>query len=334
MELIRGHYNLRPRHRGCVATIGNFDGLHRGHRAVLGRLIDKARAFGLPSLVITFEPHPQEFFRPQQRPARLTSFREKLEILLDSGVDRVLCLRFNAALAQMPARDFVRKILVDALAVRSLSVGDDFRFGHHRSGDIALLREEGVQHGFEVLVIEALVEGGARISSTRIRELLDRGDLDGAERLLGRRYRLSGRIVKGDGRGRQIGFPTANVDLHRRAGPEDVSGGGSHCAPLSGVYAVEVSGLASRPLPGVANVGVRPTVGGRRCLLEAHLFDFDRDVYGRHVCVEFRLRLRDEQRFESVDALRAQIDVDARRARAYFGFTADSMGGRNRNVGL
>lgn len=334
MELIRGHYNLRPRHRGCVATIGNFDGLHRGHQAVLGRLVDKARTSGLPSLVITFEPHPQEFFNPQRRPARLTSIREKLEILLDSGVDRVLCLRFNRGLASMPAADFIRDILVDALDVRSLSVGDDFRFGHRRIGDITLLRDEGAKHGFEVVVMDTLEHDGERISSTRIRLLLRSGDLDGAERLLGRRYRLSGRIVKGDGRGRLLGFPTANVDLHRRAGPEYGNGGGSQSAPLSGVFAVTVAGLGPRPLPGVANVGVRPTVGGRRCLLEAHLFDFDRDIYGQHVRVEFRLRLRDEQRFESIDALRAQILADAQRARTYFGLSPDTEGGRYQHVGL
>ncbi len=334
MELIRGHYNLRPRHRGCVATIGNFDGLHRGHQAVLGRLVDKARESGLPSLVIIFEPHPQEFFNPQRRPARLTSFREKLEILSGTGVDRVLCLRFSRGLAQMPARDFIRDILVGALGVRSLSVGDDFRFGHRRIGDIALLRDEGARHGYEVVVMEALEHDGERISSTRIRALLQQGDLDGAERLLGRRYRLSGRVVKGDGRGRQFGFPTANVDLHRRAGPEYGNGGGVRSAPLSGVFAVMVTGIGDESLPGVANVGVRPTVGGRRCLLEAHLFDFDRDIYGQHVRVEFRLRLRDEQRFESVDALRAQILDDAKRARAYFGLSPDTEGGRYHNVGL
>ncbi len=332
MELIRGHNNLRPRHRGCVATIGNFDGLHRGHRAVIGRLLDKARAFGLPSLVITFEPHPQEFFRPGRGPARLTSFREKLEILQETGVDRVLCLRFNAALARVPARAFVNEILVGALGVRSLSVGDDFRFGHRRAGDIALLREEGARHGFEVLVMDTLIEDGARISSTRIREQLARGDLEGAERLLGRRYTLSGRVVRGDGRGRQIGFPTANVDLHRRAGTEDPDG--VHCAPLSGVFAVEIGGIGAAALPGVANVGMRPTVGGRRCLLETHVFDFDGDLYGRHVRVDFRLHLREERRFESVDALRGQIADDARRAREFFGLTTDSDGGRSRNVGL
>lgn len=317
MELIRGHYNLRPRHRDCVATIGNFDGLHRGHQAVLGRLVDKARELGLPSTVVTFEPYPLEFFRPEQRPARLTSFREKLELLPASGVDRVLCLRFNARLAQMPAEAFVQRILVDGLAVNSLSVGDDFRFGHRRAGDITLLRDTGRQHGFDVEVMETLVEDGERVSSTRIRGLLDRGDLDGARQLLGRRYRLAGRIVTGDGRGRQLGFPTANVDLHRRAGFED----GSHCAPLSGVFAVEVHGLDAAPLPGVANIGVRPTVGGRRCLLEVHLFDFDRDIYGRHVQVEFRARLREEKRFESLQALCAQIDRDVAEARACFGST-------------
>lgn len=313
MELIRGHYNLRPRHRGCVATIGNFDGLHLGHRAVLARLAERARATGLPSTVITFEPHPQEFFRPQQRPARLTSFREKLEILRETAVDRVLCLPFNRRLADMTAEEFIDDILVDALGVHSLSVGDDFRFGRRRTGDIAHLQRAGAEHGFEVEIMQALEFGGERISSTRIRALLHSGDLDGAERLLGRRYRLAGRVVGGDGRGRQLGFPTANVDLQRRAA---VAAEGAQCAPLAGVYAVEVYGLDAQPLPGVANIGVRPTVGGKRCLLEVHLFDFNRDIYGRHVQVEFRARLRDEQRFESIEQLCRQITQDVTRARA------------------
>lgn len=327
MELIRGHYNLRPRHRGCVATIGNFDGLHLGHRAVLARLTGKARELGLPSTVITFEPHPQEFFMPMRRPARLTSFREKLEILVDSAVDRVLCLHFNRRLAEMPAEQFVTRILVDSLGVRSLSVGGDFRFGHRRAGDIGLLRGQAARHGFEVLVMDAVEQGGQRISSTRIRKLLQDGDLDAAASLLGRRYRLSGRIVSGDGLGRQLGFPTANIDLQRRAEAEE----GSHCAPLSGVFAVEVFGIERDPLAGVANIGVRPTVGGKRCLLEVYLFDFDRDIYGRHVQVEFRARLRDELRFESLEALRERIAEDVRQARAYFD-SAPAEESKNHNV--
>lgn len=315
MELIRGHYNLRPRHRGCVVTIGNFDGLHLGHQAILARLLEKSRAYGLPSVVITFEPHPQEYFQPGNRPARLTSFREKLEVLSALPIDRVLCLPFNRALAEMTAGDFIERILVGALGMRALVIGDDFRFGARRQGDTATLRAAGEHHGFEVLVMDALESGGARASSTRIREALRAGDLADAERMLGRPYRLDGLVVAGDGRGRQLGFPTANVHLQRRSFG---SGEGAHRAPLAGVFAVRVLGITAQALPGIANIGTRPTVGGTKCLLEVHVFDFNGDLYGRHLQVEFHARLREERRFESLDALAAQIDRDARAARAWF----------------
>lgn len=315
MELIRGHYNLRPRHRECVATIGNFDGLHLGHQAILARLLEKSREYGLPSVVITFEPHPQEYFQPGNRPARLTSFREKLEVLSALPIDRVLCLPFNRTLAEMEAGDFIERILVGALGLRALVVGDDFRFGARRQGDIAVLRAAGERHGFEVLVMDALESGGARASSTRIRDALRKGDLAAAERMLGRPYRLDGLVVAGDGRGRQLGFPTANVHLQRRSFG---AGAAAHEAPLAGVFAVRVRGIEGRALPGIANIGTRPTVGGTKCLLEVHVFDFSGDLYGRHLQVEFCARLREERRFESLDALAAQIDRDARAARAWF----------------
>jgi len=325
MELIRGHYNLRLRHRGCVATIGNFDGLHIGHRAILERLIEISTEMKLPSMVITFEPHPQEFFNPARRPPRLTSFREKIEVLARVPIDRVLCLHFNRALAEMSALDFIHKLLVDALGVRCLVVGGDFRFGHRRVGDVPLLRQEGERLGFEVIVMDAVEIDGRRISSTRIRDALQRGDLAEAERLLGRRYRLAGLVVAGDGRGRQIGFPTANVHLQRRA---YARGATPHDAPLAGVFAVEVYGVQENALKGVANIGVRPTFGGQpRSVLEVHLLDFDGDLYGRHILVEFHTRLRDERRFDSPEALRQQIAKDVAEARAWFEWSDRPQGG-------
>jgi riboflavin kinase / FMN adenylyltransferase len=306
MELIRGQHNLRPRHRGCVATIGNFDGVHLGHQAVLGQLAEKAADLHLPTTVITFEPQPAEFFRPDLAPPRLTRFREKFLALRRFSVDRVLCLPFTRALAAMPAENFVRDILAGTLGVRYLVVGDDFRFGRERRGDFAMLQAAGRELGFQVVNMHSFILDGARVSSTRVREALARGDLNEAEKLLGRPYRMSGRVAHGDKRGRSIGFPTANIHLHRRS------------SPVQGVFAVEVFGLEPEPLAGVANVGNRPTVDGTRTLLEVHLFDFAADVYGCHVHVDFLHRMRPERRFESFDALKAQIGQDARQARLFF----------------
>jgi riboflavin kinase/FMN adenylyltransferase len=302
--LIRGLHNLRAAHSGCVATIGNFDGVHLGHRAVLDALTARARMLGLPSLVITFEPQPMEFFRPEQAPARLTRLREKLEAIACSRVDRVLLIRFDSRFASVGAQAFVREVLVDGLGIEHLYVGDDFRFGKGRIGDFALLRAMGQDHGFAVESLATVSDEGSRISSTRIREALQEGDLAHAERCLGRRYRICGRVGHGHKRGRSIGFPTMNVPLLRRS------------TPLRGVFAVQVLGLADEALPGVANIGNRPTLkGDNRFLLEVHLFDFAAEVYGRHVEVDFVERIRDEHKFESFDALREQIAGDVRRAR-------------------
>ncbi|MCU0835082.1 MAG: bifunctional riboflavin kinase/FAD synthetase [Chromatiaceae bacterium] len=306
MRIIRGLHNLRPRDRGCVATIGNFDGVHLGHRAIFQRLRERGKALGLPTTVITFEPQAMEYFAPDAAPARLTRLREKLAALADCGIDQVVLLEFGPRLSQMGARDFVRGLLIDGLAVRHLLVGDDFRFGRGREGGYALLEAVGRDHGFAVEDLHTVTHGEERVSSTRIREALARGDLDLARHLLGRPYRICGRVAHGDKRGRTIGFPTANVDLHRRA------------SPLRGVYAVVLHGLAEHPWPGVANIGFRPTVGGaRRHLLEVHLFDFAGEIYGRHVQVEFRLKLREERKFASFEELRVQIDRDAAAARDY-----------------
>ncbi len=306
MELIRGLHNLKSRHRGCVATIGNFDGVHLGHQAVLGQLSEQAAAMGLPTTVITFEPQPGEYFQGGEAPARLTRYREKVLAMRRFSVDRLFCLYFNRALARLSPEEFIDQVLVKGLGVRYLVVGDDFRFGQSRMGDFETLKQAGQQHGFPVVSMHTFSIGGERVSSTRVRLALEMGLLDQAEQLLGRPYRLCGRIVHGDKRGRQIGFPTINLYLHRDK------------LPVRGVFAVEVFGIEGEPVKGVANIGVRPTVGGTRALLEVHLFDFDQQVYGRYVQVELLHKLRDEQRFESFDALKHQIDIDAAQARAFF----------------
>lgn len=306
MELVRGLHNLRPEHRGCAATIGSFDGVHLGHQAVLGQLAERGGELHLPVTLITFEPQPREYFMPDAAPPRLTRFREKLEVLRRCGVERVLCLRFNDYLANLSASDFIRIILLEGLDVRYLVIGDDFRFGKGRTGDFALLEQTGRMHGFPVVNMHSFNIGNVRVSSTRVRDALRTGDLATAESLLGRSYRMSGRVAHGDKRGRTIGFPTANIYLHRTASPVD------------GVFAVEMFGIEGEPVPGVANVGTRPTVGGTRTLLEVHLFDFDRDIYGRHVQVSFLKKLREERRYDSFEALKQQILVDAEQARNWF----------------
>ena len=308
MVVFRGLHTRRSDTRGCGATLGNLEGGNHGKQAVVKNVRERAAALGVPTRVVTFEPQPQEFCGTAAGPARLTRMREKLQALKDAGIDRVVLLEFGQKLASMTASQFVQELLVDGLDVRLLFVGDDFRFGRGRVGDIHLLRQVGAAHGFEVANMNTFMDGEARISSTRIREALARGDLDLAERNLGRPYQICGRVAHGDARGRTIGFPTANIDLHRKV------------SPVHGVFAVMVHGLAEGPLPGVANIGNRPTVtGDSRYLLEVHLFDFARVIYGEHVQVEFRKRLRDERRFESFDALRRQIERDAAQARAFFG---------------
>ncbi|APZ41713.1 bifunctional riboflavin kinase/FAD synthetase [Acidihalobacter ferrooxydans] len=309
MELIRGEHNLRPRHHGCVATIGNFDGVHRGHQAVVGQLREEAARRGLPSTLITFEPLPHEYFMGPQAPARLTPLRERLCQFAALGVDRVLILRFDLRLSGQTADDFVQRLLVDRLGVKSVIVGDDFRYGQDRAGDFDTLVHAGQRLGFDVLRQDTYTLGDARVSSTRIRQALATGDLAGAEHLLGRPFTISGRVRHGDQRGRTIGFPTANLALHRGA------------PAISGVFAVEVRAVDVRSADGllargVANVGKRPTVGGVTPLLEVHLFDFTGDLYGRHLRVALRRKIRDERRFESFAALQQQIREDADLAEA------------------
>lgn len=307
MELIRGQHNLQPHHRGCVATIGNFDGVHLGHQAILAQLAEQASRLRLPRLVITFEPQPQEFFTgPNAPPARLMRLREKLLALDGLGIERVLCLKFDHHLAAMPAQTFIEDLLVERLGLRYLVVGDDFRFGHRRAGDFAMLVAAGQQHGFTVSNTQSHLVDGERVSSTRIRQTLSQGDLELAARLLGRPYDMCGRIAYGEQRGRTIGFPTANIHLHRRV------------TPVYGVYAVLMSGRTLPPWPGIANVGRRPTVAGHRERLEVHLLDYRGNLYGQQVKVDFLHYLRPERRFESLDALRQQIQKDEQIARTYF----------------
>ncbi|WP_461482063.1 bifunctional riboflavin kinase/FAD synthetase [Porticoccus sp.] len=305
-QFIRGLRNLRPEHRGCVATIGSFDGVHRGHRAILQQLRDKAAEFQLPSVAIIFEPQPQEFFSGEQAPARLMRLREKVEALLDEGVDRVLCLQFNRLLRSLSARQFIDQVLLDGLAVRCLVVGDDFRFGHDRSGNYQLLQQVGAVQGFEVIDTHTLEYAGERISSTRIRLALEAGDFALVEALLGRPYQITGRVVYGQRLGRQLGIPTANVQLNR------------YRAPLSGVYVVEVL-IDQMPRPGIANVGVRPTVGDLvKPVLEVHLLDYDEPLYGLRIHVAFKQKVREERKFDSLEQMVKQIHNDIAVARQYF----------------
>jgi riboflavin kinase / FMN adenylyltransferase len=304
VEVIRGLHNLRRRHRGCVATVGGFDGVHRGHRAVLARLRALARTRQLPSTLVTFEPLPQEYFSGDAAPARLTRFREKVRALDRTPPDRLLVLRFDGAFSRLAPEHFLGRILAEGLGLRYLVVGDDFRFGHRGAGDYALIESLAGTLGFTVERRPTLEHGGRRVSSSWVREALAGGDLALAAQLLGRPYTIEGRVAQGRRLGRTIGFPTANLPLRRRV------------SPLRGVYAVRARHPGREAWPGMANVGTRPTVAGEGTLLEIHLFDFAGDLYGRPLEVEFVHRLREERRFESLDALRAQLGHDASQARA------------------
>jgi riboflavin kinase/FMN adenylyltransferase len=292
---------------GCVATIGNFDGVHLGHRAVVENLAKQGRRLGLPVVVVLFEPQPREYFCPERSPPRLTRLREKLAQLAQLPVDGVLLLRFDAALADSPPEDFIREVLAEGLRVKYLVVGDDFHFGQGRRGNFALLKAAGAARGFQVADTGSVHLGGERISSTLVREALAAGRMAQASRLLGRPYSVIGRVCRGRQLGRELGFPTANIALLRKK------------TPVQGVFAVTMTGISALPLPGVANVGTRPTVDGRPLAqLETHLFDFSGDLYGRRVEVHFHEKLREERRFAGLAELRGQIALDAAQARAYF----------------
>ena len=307
MQLVRGLHNLRPQHRGCVATIGNFDGVHRGHQAILARLRERAVELGLPSCVVIFEPQPREFFSPETAPARLARLRDKLDLLAAEGVDLGLGLPFNQRLSKLSAAEFVDTVLIDGLGVKHLEVGDDFRFGCDRIGDFDFLQKVGADKGFTVEAAQTVEIDGVRVSSTKVRNALAAGDFTLAADLLGRPFEISGRVLHGQKLARQLGTPTANVQLKRRR------------VPLTGVYLVSAK-IDDKVWPGVANIGVRPTVAGDgRPHLEIHLLDFAGDIYGRRLTVVFHQKLREEQRFASLEALKTAIDADVAAARAHWG---------------
>ncbi len=293
--------------QGVALTIGNFDGVHRGHQAMLERLKTAAAQRGLPAAVMTFEPHPREFFTPQQAPARLTTLREKLELFREQGVDLVFLCRFSRAFASLTAEDFIARILRDEVHARWVLVGDDFRFGAGRAGDFALLQAAGARYGFEAETLPSVTVEGVRVSSTAVREALAAGDMEWAAKLLGRPYSISGRVVHGDKLGEALGYPTANIQMkHNRP-------------PVSGIFAVELCGLDGHCLPGVASLGVRPTVKQDGApTLEVHIFDFHERIYGAHVRVNFLHKLRDEEKFPTLDALIAQIERDVAQAKRFF----------------
>lgn len=304
MRVLRGYSRSVP--APTVLTIGNFDGVHRGHLALLDRLQVIAAEQGLMPAVLTFEPHPREFFTPELAPPRLCILREKIELLEAAGIEAAMICPFDAELANLPAEDFIQRILVEALRVKHLIIGDDFRFGAKRRGDFALLCAAGKTYGFTVEAMGTQRLGETRISSSAVREALEAGDMERATKLLGRPYIIDGRVVHGEKLGRRLGFATANIYVRH------------HPMPMTGVFAVEVTGVRGMLLTGVANLGTRPTVDGTKSLLEVHLFDFGRFIYGAHLSVRFKHKLRDEMKFSDIDALKAQITLDAEAAREYF----------------
>ena len=304
MRVIRSVQRCARLPGGCVLTIGNFDGLHLGHQAIIARLRDRARALQLPSVVMTFEPMPRAFFDPDGAPARLSSLREKLEDARALGVDIVACARFDAEFAAMSADRFITDLLERRLDARHILVGEDFRFGRGRTGDVALLRAHAAQRGVDIAPLPEICVDGARVSSTRVRRALADGRPDQAARLLGHSYRVSGRVVTGERLGRTLGFPTLNIRLARRP------------APRYGVYAVEVGLADGTRRSGAASFGVRPTVNGREPLLEVYLLDFEGDLYGQRVDVSFESFIREEVRFDSLEALTDQMHRDVDRVRA------------------
>lgn len=311
MELIRGAHNIKSHHHGCVASVGNFDGLHLGHQAVLRKLLDAAASHHLPSTAIIFEPQPAEYFHPAGQPPRLCALRDKLLLLQRFGVDRVCVLRFDEHFAAQTAEEFATNILVNGLGIRELIIGDDFKFGSARGGDYFALVEFGKRYGFDVRRTHSHILNGERVSSTSVREKLINGDFAGAEASLGRRYAISGRVIQGQHQGRSIGFPTLNLNLNR------------HRAVLNGIYASYVYGLSEMPLPSVSYVGSRPIIKDPTYVLETHIFDFDEDCYGRYVTIEFVEKVRDDLPFESFEKLREQIVIDCAATRKVFGLVVE-----------
>lgn len=307
MLITRGFESVRAADRGCVVAIGNFDGLHLGHQAILARLLERSREFGLPAAVLSFEPHPREYFAPKAAPARLMRLRDKAEVLEAAGVSMLRVLRFGAALSAWDGVTFIELVLERAMRAKQVVIGTGFRFGHGRSGDVALLRSEGARRGFGVDELAPHELDGERVSSTRVRTALAAGRLNEARALLGRDFRISGRVIAGERLGRKLGIPTANIRLQRRV------------SPAAGIFAVRVSGAGPDRLPGVASIGTRPTVGGVEWLLEVHLFDFERDLYRRRLAVDLIAKLRDEVHYPDLATMTEQMHRDAERARELLG---------------
>lgn len=307
MRVIRGIHNLRSEHKGCVATIGNFDGVHQGHQSLLKALKARAKALNLPVTVIVFEPQPREYFDRDGAPGRITRFRDKVERLFVEGVDQVVCLSFNERLRTLTAEQFVRSLLIDGLGVKHLVVGDDFKFGCDRSGDYEYLLKASQQFDFELASMDTFSLDSERVSSTRIREVLNNGDFGLASELLGWPYSISGKVVHGRKLGRQLGVPTANIQLSNIK------------SPFRGVFAVSAR-LGDQVMPGVANLGIKPTIHGVSPSLEVHVLSnlVSPDLYGRRLTIEFHKKIRDEQKFDGIDALKAAIEQDIEIAKAYF----------------
>jgi riboflavin kinase/FMN adenylyltransferase len=303
MELVRGLHNISPRHRGCVLTVGNYDGVHLGHQRMIGVLKARGADLRAAATVLVFEPSSKEFIDPDGAPPRLTRWREKFVALAAVGVERLVTLRFDECMRAMTPQAFVEELIVARLGARHMVVGNDFRYGSHASGTIDSLRAAGQAHGFGVEQLAPFVFDGVRVSSTAVRERLESADFRGAARLLGRPYRMTGRVIQGRQLGRTLGFPTANMRLMRRK------------SPVWGILAVWAHGIDARPLPGVASLGTRPTVDGIEPLLEVHLFDYSGDLYGRSIEVEFVAKLRDEIKFDSLDAMMVQMKLDGAQAR-------------------
>jgi riboflavin kinase/FMN adenylyltransferase len=306
VTFIRGLHNLQSYNQRSVVTIGSFDGVHLGHQAILQQVKATAAMLGFPSVVMTFEPQPQEYFSGEKAPARLMRLREKIDALLEFGIDRVVCLQFNRVLRNLTASEFIHQVLVEGLSIKHLIVGDDFRFGCDRSGDFKMLVEFGKSCDFDVQDTKTLEIDNERVSSTRVREFLQQADFGRASQLLGQPFSIKGRVVYGQQVGRKLGFPTANVQLNR------------YSAPLTGVYAVlvDIDGVRYQ---GAANVGVRPTVGDLvKPILEVHLLDFSGDLYGQRIEVEFMHKIRDETKFTTLDKLVETIRQDVKQIRAWF----------------
>jgi len=302
MQLVRGIHNIQPKDNGCVLTIGNFDGVHKGHQRVISALVAKAKALNCVAAVLVFEPQPQELFAPDKAPARLCRLRDKYSLLAELGVQRLICVNFNRKFASQSAEQFIEHLLVEKLGIKHLIVGDDFHFGKNRVGDFTMLSQAGKTFGFDVTDTASCKMANCRVSSTAIRQALQEDNLLDVENMLGRPYSIIGKVFHGDKRGRQLGFPTANVLLKRRN------------SPLTGVFAVKVK-TERGTFKGVANIGARPTVNGVRQQLEVHIFNFNDDLYGQCIEVIIKKKLRQVMKFDDLTALTTQIKLDSEQAK-------------------